>query len=414
MSVLLSEPQFPQIIIKMMQPMSDYYSTKSFVANLSGSLIKYYSKPGLPAWDSLPPSIHLLANHANPGLQDQVWCINDGTGALAVAMAKKAPRGSCSMISYDLLAITCARLTLAENNMDNIWINSDIDLSHPELQEPNLVIFNIYKGRNLNRRILLHTWNALKPGGCLLISGANNQGVQSIIKDASQLFNNISVLAYKKGNRVAKFIKENHRQIDLPDWTSEPGIAPGTWQILHVDTGGFSSDLVSLPGVFSYANLDTGTALLLSTIDDLSGKKVLDVGCGYGIIGLYSAAHNAEIVDMVDSSLLAVVSSQENITRNQYPICRANPSDLLSAVKGRPYDYILSNPPFHAGLRVDYQAAHALISGAVLALEPGGHLQLVANRFIPYDRLMVEVFGNVKTLAQNSAYRILASRKVHV
>jgi len=398
----------------MMQPISDYYSVKSFIANLGGSFIKYYSKPGLPAWDSLPPSIHLLANHANPGSQDRVWCINDGTGALAVAMAKKAPQVSCSMISYDLLAITCARLTLAENNMDNIWINSDIDLSHPELQEPNLVIFNIYKGRNLNRRILLHTWNALKPSGCLLISGANNQGVQSIFKDASHLFNNISVLAYKKGNRVAKFIKENHRQIDLPDWTSEPGIALGTWQTLHVNTGGFSSDLVSLPGVFSYANLDTGTALLLSTIDDLSGKKVLDIGCGYGIIGLYSAAHNAGVVDMVDSSLLAIASTQENITRHQFPTCQAIPSDLLSVVRGRHYDCILSNPPFHAGLQVDYQTAQALIYSAVSSLEPGGHLQLVANRFIPYDRLMVEVFGNVETLAQTPSYRILSSRKVHV
>jgi 16S rRNA (guanine1207-N2)-methyltransferase len=402
-----------QIIIKIMAHVSDYYSPEALFANLGGTLITYFSKPGLPEWDSIPPAVHLLANHAQPRPQDRVWCVNCGTGALAVAIVKMVPRGSCSLITYDTLAITCARLTFAENNLDNLRIISDIDLSNPELGQPDLVLLNIYKGRNLNRRILLHTWKALKPGGRLLVSGANNQGVQSTFKDASHLFQNISVLAYKKGNRVAKYIKETHRKIDLPDWTSEPGIAPGTWQTFHVDTGGFSFDLVSLPGVFSYANLDSGTALLLSTIDDLSGKKVLDVGCGSGIIGLFSAARNAQIVDMVDSQLLAVASSRENITRNQYPICHAFCSDLLAAVEGRSYDYILSNPPFHAGIRVDYQAAHALITSAGSVLEPGGHLQLVANRFIPYDRLMSEGFGNVKTLAQTSTYRILASMKKH-
>ncbi len=389
--------------------MSDYYSSKSFVVKLGGCSIKYFSKPGLPDWDILPPSIHLLANNANPEPHDRVWCINCGTGALEVVIAKKARQGSCSMISFDALAITCARFTLAENKLDNIQIYSDIDLSLPELEKPDLILFNIYKGRSLNRRVLLQAWSALNPGGSIMISGANNQGIQSFLKDASQLFCNISVLAYKKGNRVAKLIKEDRCENILPQWIREPGITPGTWQTFHMDVDEYSFNLVSLPGVFSSATLDAGTSLLLSTIDDLSGKKVLDIGCGYGIIGLYSAAHNAEIIDMVDSSLLAIASSQENINRNQFSNCQAFPSDLLSAVRGNTYDYILSNPPFHAGIRVDYQAARALITSARSVLEPDGQIQLVANRFIPYDRLMLDVFGNVKTLTQTPSFRILAS-----
>jgi len=389
----------------------DYYLPKVFVTDLGGCVIKYYSKPGLPEWDSLPPAIHLLANHAHPAPQNHVWCVNCSTGALPVAMAKLVPGGSCSLITYDTLAITCARLTFAENDLDNIGIISDIDLYVPELEQPDLVLLNIYKGRNINRRMILHAWLALKPGGSLLISGANNQGIQSIIRDASNLFHNQCVLAYKKGNRVVKFTKSDHHIIDMPGWAAEPGIAPGTWRSFHIDFDGFSFDLLSLPGVFSYTSLDDGTALLLSTLNDLSGKKVLDVGCGYGIIGLFAAARNALAVDMVDSQLMAVASSQENISRNQYPNCRTFSSDLLAAVKGRSYDIILSNPPFHAGIQVDYQAAKELITGAGSVLEPDGYLQLVANRFIPYHRLMTEVFGNVKTLAQTTSYRILSSRK---
>jgi 16S rRNA (guanine1207-N2)-methyltransferase len=396
------------------QQILDYYSPRLLTANIVNTSIWYYSKPGLPEWDSISPALLLLASHANPKPQDQVWCINCGPGAVATIIGKMVPLGSCCISEYDALAITCSELTRVENALHNMHINSEINLSPPCMGNPDLVLLNIYKGRSLNRRILLQVWQALKPGGRLLISGANDQGIQSVLKDTSQLFENISILAYKKGNRVAQLLKNDSQQRALPDWTNEPGIAHGTWHIFQLDLFGHSFSLVSLPGVFSYSGLDDGTRLLISSLEDLSGKKVLDVGCGYGIVGLYSAACGAQTVDMVDSQLLAVASSRENIARNRYPNCQVYSSDLLSAVIGKTYDYILSNPPFHAGIQVDYQAAHALITGAVSALEIGGHLQIVANRFIPYDRLMVEVFGNVTVLAQSPAYRILVSKKEKV
>ncbi len=397
-----------------MQQILSYYSPRLLTTNILNTPVRYYSKPGLPEWDIVSPALLLLASHANPKPQDQVWCINCGPGAVATAISKMVPHGSCCISVYDTLAITCSELTRAENDLRNIQINSEIDLSPPCRGNLDLVLLNIFKGRNLNRRILLQVWQALKPGGRLLISGANDQGIQSVLKDASQLFENISILAYRKGNRVAQLLKNDSQQKALPDWTDEPGIAPGTWYIFQLDLFGHSFLLVSLPGVFSSSGIDAGTHLLISSLEDLSGKKVLDVGCGYGIVGLYSAACGAQSVDMVDSQLLAVASSRENIARNRYTNCHVYCSDLLSAVNGKSYDYILSNPPFHAGIHIDYQAAQALITGAVSALEIGGHLQIVANRFIPYDRLMVEVFGNVTVLAQSPAYRILVSKKEKV
>ena len=397
-----------------MQQILDYYSPRILTTKIANTSIRYYSKPGLPEWDNVSPALLLLATHANPKSQDRVWCINCGPGAMATAICKMVPHGFCCISVYDTLAIACSELTRVENDLHNIQINSEINLSPPCMGNPDLVLLNIYKGRSLNRRILLQVWQALKPGGRLLISGANDQGIQSVLKDASQLFENISILAYKKGNRVAQLLKNDSQQRALPDWTDEPGIAPGTWYIFQLDLFGHSFSLVSLPGVFSSSGLDDGTRLLISSLENLSGKKVLDVGCGYGIVGLYAAANGALTVDMVDSQLLAVASSRENIARNRYTNCQVYCSDLLSAVNAKSYDYILSNPPFHAGIHIDYQAAQALITGAVSALEIGGRLQIVANRFIPYDRLMVEVFGNVTVLAQSPAYRILVSKKEKV
>ena len=389
----------------------DYYSTRLLKADIAGIPIPYYSKPGLADWDIITPSITLLATHARPLPHDRVWCLNCGPGALAVAMANMAPYGTCMVSDYDALAITSLQQTQTEYHIHNIHIITESPLLPPQIEPPDLVLLNIHKGRNLNRRSILQAWLSLRPGGRLLIAGANDQGIQSVIKDAAQWFQNFSLLAYKKGCRVAQFVRSAPQPGNPPDWAAQPGIAPGTWHEFQICLDERVHNFVSLPGVFSSTELDLGSLLLISSLKDLSGKKVLDVGCGYGVLGYYAALSGATKVDLVDSHLLAVVSTQENIARNRITNCQVFWSDLLAAVSGNSYDLIISNPPFHAGIQVDYLASRALITSAISALAVGGVLRIVANRFLPYDRLMGEVFGNVKIEAQNSAYRILVSRK---
>ena len=75
------------------------------------------------------------------------------------------------------------------------------------------------------------------------------------------------------------------------------------------------------------------------------------------------------------------------------------------------YDLILSNPPFHTGHAVDYQIAQAMISQSFQALNPGGQMIIVANRFIRYDRLIKEIFGNVSSLSESGKFHVLSGLK---
>ena len=391
----------------------EYYRFQELIFEIGGQKIRYISKPGLPDWDDISPAVKLLGDHSKPTPDDLVWCINCGPGALAVLIASSLIRGQCIVSADYILALTCTERTYVLNSLKNIHINSETNLPGQLVNQVDLILMNISKSRNLNRRWLLQSWHALAPGGRLLLAGANDQGIQSILKDGEQLFGNISILGYKKGSRIAQFVKLGHSP-SHPDWAVVPGIAPGTWYTFHWSTPASDFELASLPGVFSHNKLDDGTRLLISTIDNLSGQTVLDVGCGYGILGMCATIRCAQTVDMVDNHLLAIASCQENIRRNHLRNCQVFASDLMSSVSGNTYTCVLSNPPFHAGKQIDYQIAHALIASAFNVLEPGGELRLVANRFIRYNHLMSELFGNVSVLAQTPAYHILSSTKHQV
>lgn len=214
-------------------------------------------------------------------------------------------------------------------------------------------------------------------------------------------------LGYKARHRVARFVK-NPSRANLPDWVAEPGIAPGTWVEFDLVVRGETFRLCGLPGVFAYNKLDAGTQLLLEHMVPPSGARVLDIGCGYGIIGLVASRQDVAAVDLVDANLLAVAATKRNIARNDIAIAQAWACDIRDGLGASRYDCVVTNPPFHRGKEVNYDIAHAFIIQARAALKPGGQLVLVANRFLRYERVMQPIFTSVDRIAETKSYQVLA------
>ena len=161
----------------------------------------------------------------------------------------------------------------------------------------------------------------------------------------------------------------------------------------------------TLPGVFSRDGLDVGSQLLLSTLTPHTKGKVLDVGCGAGVLSVAFARHSPKIrLTLCDVSAPAVEASRATLAANGVE-GEVFASNVFSEVKGR-FDMIISNPPFHDGMQTSLDAAQTLIRGAVRHLNSGGELRIVANAFLPYPDVLDETFGFHEVIAQTGRFKV--------
>ncbi|SCW73298.1 16S rRNA (guanine1207-N2)-methyltransferase [Paenibacillus tianmuensis] len=130
-------------------------------------------------------------------------------------------------------------------------------------------------------------------------------------------------------------------------------------------------------GVFSKKGVDYGSKLLVQTMVLSKQAKVLDVGCGYGPIGLVAAVQAEQgTVTMVDINERAIELAKRNAERNRIANVRILQSDLLAEVMDQTFDTVLTNPPIRAGKEM----VHRVFEQAHHVLAPGGALWVVIQK----------------------------------
>lgn len=176
---------------------------------------------------------------------------------------------------------------------------------------------------------------------------------------------------------------------------------------LQVTLLGQSMTFLTDAGVFSKKMIDYGSQVLLSALTDLpAGTKLLDVGCGYGPLGLALAKAQGVVPTMVDVNSRAIELARKNADQNGLAATILQ-SDLYEAVTGS-FDAIISNPPIRAGKQV----VHAIIEESPRYLVAGGHLTIVIQKKqgAPSAKAKMEaVFGNCEVLKKDKGYYILRS-----
>ncbi len=261
------------------------------------------------------------------------------------------------------------------------------------------VVLTLPRGKEFLDMMIACAAGALSPGGRLWLAGEIRDGIKSATRRLQSSFAQVTKIdSARHCALVCATGPAQTATFNPEDWRRE-------WSLVRP---GRSLNIQSWPGVFNHGALDNGTALLLENLPVFApGSRVLDLGSGAGVIGAVLLAEMPELqVTLADTSGLACLATSRTLACNHLQ-AEVVASDGFSQIEGQ-FDWIVTNPPFHAGHRGNPDMTPRLLAPARNFLAPRGQLILVANRHLPYQDSLRGRFSSTRVVTRNSAFQVLA------
>ena len=235
------------------------------------------------------------------------------------------------------------------------------------------------------RALLAQASGHVASGGPIVIDGQKTDGVDSVYKDLRAILPVSEALAKAHGKIFS--IAAGH---DLAGWSFAKSDVEG----------GF----VTQPGVFSAAGPDRGSVLLADALPAKMPARVVDLGAGWGYLSRAILARDGVAsLDLVEAEDAALACARLNITD---PRAAFHWADATAFRPSQPVGAVVCNPPFHTGRDADPALGIAFLVAAHRMLTGSGMLYLVANRHLPYDRVLAGLFREVEIIGGDSAFKL--------
>lgn len=231
---------------------------------------------------------------------------------------------------------------------------------------------------------------AAAKGGLVIVDGQKTDGIDSLFKECRARLGDLPSITKAHG-RLFWF-----EGGDFADWRAGPP--------RHGSHGFFTT-----AGVFSDGEVDRGSALLASALPAKLPARMADFGAGWGYLSrAVLEKAGVEHLDLIEAELRSLDCARLNITD---PRAAFHWADATRWAAATPYGGIVMNPPFHSSRAADPGLGRAFINAAAKALTPSGHLWMVANRHLPYEAALRDLFRDVAEIAGDGAFKIFhASR----
>lgn len=358
------------------------------------------------AWDAADE--YLLRQLTDPetgpvDLSGTVAVVGDRWGALATALAAHRP----VQISDSYLARRATLANLARNGLDQdaVRLLSSRDTPPDRI---DVLIVRVPKSLAFLEDQLHRIAPAVHAGTVVIGTGM----VKEIHTSTLKLFERIigptrTSLAVRKARLVF--------------CTPDPALprTPSPWPYryeLPADVGPVAGlATVNHAGIFCAERLDIGTRFFLKHLPSRGGAvRVVDLGCGNGVLGLSAAVANPEAhLTFVDESYGAVASAEETFRAGAPAGAKADflVGGGLDGLDPGSVDLVLNNPPFHSHMATTDATARTMFTGARTALRQGGELWVVGNRHLSYHTHLRRIFGNCTTVAGDPKFVVLRAVK---
>ena len=304
------------------------------------------------------------------------------------------------LAKYATASIDCYHTNYAEYNISQTLntsrVTSHFCVEYVTKIKHDLAIIHFPKSKAELSFTLAMLADAMTSDATIIIVGENKGGIKSVEKLGKDFFDFC--------NKV-----DSARHCLMYVGKFKAALAPFNLQKFYnyyqLQVQDKTLEIAALPGVFSQKSLDKGTEVLLEHLPEAITGKVLDFGCGAGVIAAYiGIIYPQTKLSLVDVSALALHSAKTTLTLNNLT-GQYIPSNSLSDIHEQ-YDFVISNPPFHQGLKTHYAATEQFLGKIKQHLTSTGSITVVANSFLKYLPIMENAIGKTKTLAIKQGFAV--------
>jgi len=240
------------------------------------------------------------------------------------------------------------------------------------------------------RALIAEAAAEVSAGGVIAVDGQKTDGVDAVLKDLRGRVA-VSESLSKAHGKLATF----RAGPGLEDWAGRPTLIDGGFQ--------------TLPGVFSADGPDRGSALLAAALPARVGPKVADLGAGWGFLGrAILAREGVKRLEVVEAEAAALACARVNLPDER---ARFHWADATTFRPENLVETVVMNPPFHTSRAADLALGVSFIRAARRMLAPDGVLWMVANRHLPYDAVLTELFLSVEDAGGDGAFRVIRAAK---
>lgn len=350
----------------------------------------------LRAWDAADELL-LQEVAGNIGMEQSVLILNDGFGALGTILGNHQTH----WVNDSFISEQACRQNLLENGKDTSQLNWHNSLDWPDIKF-DWVIIKLPKSHAQLEDQLYRLKSCLHSDSKIIAAAMTKNLHSQTIKLFEKLIGKSHTSLARKKARLL-FAKAEHLE-------ATPSPYPKQYSLDEYDLKAFNH-----AAVFSQQKLDIGTAFLLEHFPKLeSCERIIDLGCGNGLLGLRAAQLYPEAnIEFYDESYSAIASARLNAEKNQLASERLHffHGDCLDQAATNSADLIVNNPPFHQQHSISSHIAKQMFRQSWKALRKGGELWVVANRHLGYHKDLQTIFGNQKVVQSNNKFVILRARK---
>lgn len=388
---------------------SNPFLFQHFSLNLQLQRYPHDAKAQLKAWDAADS--YLLEQYLQQAeASSKTVIINDSFGCLSLALAAQNLTQVVASYNDSWQAHEALRLNAQSNQLVAPKQLTSLEALFEVAAGADCIIGRVPRVKSQLQAMLVGLRKVVKPGCVLLLAGMDKHLSRGQFDLLGQYYGEAEFLPGVKKARIWRARANATLNAELQ--------APAPYQLQQFDLS-----LSCGPNVFSQGKLDVGTRFMLEHFDRLpSANNLADLACGNGVLGLaYMRLASIrqqplESVSFLDESYQAIAATMANAHVNfdaaqvgnqiQGLVC-----DGLKGTSRKDFDLILCNPPFHQQSTVSKAIAVSLFKDTVGSLSQYGEFWLVANRHLGYHVVLKKLFGNCETVAGNSKFVLLRSRK---